>query len=241
MKNLLLAKTFAVLDAVSGADGELPFRELAARLEIPSPTLSRIVSDLIEQGMIEKRGRGRLVPACGMLRLGQRAYRNSPLCRAAAPLLRDRAAKLEVGAAFSAFQQDELVLLCRIGEPAPGADAVSPEFLPWRSGSALVILASRGDRKNAEEWMQKVIDRGRFGLSRELELFRNRFDEAAAHGYLLMREVGREFSVTFPVGHGENCHAVEFFGAAPERRNFDKLTLECSLLASRLGALVRQE
>ena len=107
MKNLLLAKTFAVLDAISGADGEILFRDLAARLEIPPPTLSRIVADLLEQGMIEKRGRGRLVPACGMLRLGQRAYRNSPLCRAAAPLLRDRAAKLEVGAAFFAFQQDE--------------------------------------------------------------------------------------------------------------------------------------
>ena len=86
-----------------------------------------------------------------------------------------------------------------------------------------------------------MIDRGRFGLSRELELFCSRFDEAAARGYLLMREVGREFSVTFPVGHGKNCHAVEFFGDAPEQRNFDRLTLECSLLASRLGALVRQE
>ena len=241
MKNLLLAKSFAVLDAISGADGEIRFRDLAARLEIPPPTLSRIVSDLLEQGMIEKRGRGRLVPACGMLRLGQRARRNSPLCRAAAPLLRERAAKLEVGAAFFAFEHDELVLLCRTGEPAPGADAMSPDFLPWRAGPALVIHASRGDRRAAEEWAQTVIDRGRFGLSRELELFRSRFDEAAAHGYLLMREVGREFSVTFPVGRGVNCHAVEFFGDAPEQRNFDRLTLECSLLASRLGALVRRE
>lgn len=240
MKNLLLAKTFAVADAVAGANGEISFAELSEKLAIPGPTLSRITADLVEAGMIEKHGRSIFRPSFGMVRIGQQALRSSPLRRQVEPPLRERAAMLEVNGIFAVMHRDELIFLCRTDGANLYSAPVSSDYAPWRSGLALVILAARGDRTAGEEWLKRVINRERYNPRRELETFRRRFDEAVGHGYLLLREVGRRWSVCFPVGRGNDYHAVGFFGDAPERRNFDRLTFECSLLASRLASLFRE-
>ena len=52
MKNLLLHKVQLVLDTVA-ASGTIAINELAEKLDIPLPTMSRLLSDMTEMKLLE--------------------------------------------------------------------------------------------------------------------------------------------------------------------------------------------
>jgi len=62
MKNLLLVKMQAVLETLA-AEGTVSLNTLSERLNIPLPTLSRLVSDMVEMKLVEKIDYYRIAPA----------------------------------------------------------------------------------------------------------------------------------------------------------------------------------
>ena len=65
MKNLLLHKVRLVLETLA-AHGTVSLNELSTRLNIPLPTLSRLISDMAEMKLVEKIDYYRIAPAAGL-------------------------------------------------------------------------------------------------------------------------------------------------------------------------------
>ena len=93
MKNLLLVKVKAVLEAIAAAPQPTALNELAKSLNLPLPTLSRITADLVEMGLVDKIDYHHLAPGLGMLRLGECARQNIPLIQQVVPLCQRFAAQ----------------------------------------------------------------------------------------------------------------------------------------------------
>ena len=92
----VVERTFAVLDALSGTDGEIRLGELAVRTALPKSTLSRILATLTDLDVVARGA------ADGSYRLGPRARLlagpgsfEEVLVRAARPELRRLVADLD--------------------------------------------------------------------------------------------------------------------------------------------------
>ena len=66
MKNQLLGKVQTVLETLICAKKPLSIKELSDQLAMPLPTVSRLCSDLVEMGLIEKTDYHHLVPGISL-------------------------------------------------------------------------------------------------------------------------------------------------------------------------------
>lgn len=225
MKNLLLHKTVRILERIVSAPEPPSLKELAAELDLHPATVSRVASDLVEAGFVEKFGYRRFAPAPGLIRLGGAAAVRSPLARVALPLLRERTAKLGVGGFLGGWQQEQFFYLYR--SEGTHVSAASP----WRSGLAAILWAKQLSWHAAETRFRTLFPDKSDAL---LAVFRRDFDAAGKQGYLIRRE-GRSFwSIGFPLEYGEAHYAVALCGKSAVNCNFDRMLFECSLLASRI-------
>lgn len=236
MKSRVLANSVAVLKAIAGAPAPFPLKELAGRCGLNSSTLSRIVADLAEAGLIEKHGYYAAVSAPGLIALGERARRHSPLAGKLSQILPGHLRTIGADGAFGAVADGELVLLFR-GDSAAGEIFRMPEHIPlWRSNIAVVVLAMTRPWETARELVRCSLaaDAGSPRGEAELRRFADCFHEVAAKGYLIRREPGRRWSVTSPVEIRGAVYGLTLFGTATAEVNLDRMLLECSRLCSRL-------
>ena len=147
MKNLLLEKTFRVLELAASAEKPVSLKQLSEATAIPPSTLSRIAADLVEAGYLSRSGPRRFEPAPGLILLGQNALYNSPLPHVANPLIRSRAESLGVNGALAGMQNGQLVYLYRSDLYGPDQINGMPcRVPPGRSYIALAILVMENGR-----------------------------------------------------------------------------------------------
>ena len=232
MKNKLIGKTLQVLEFVSSSPEPASMKAVAAEFGLAAGTLSRIISDLCEYGLIEKFGYHHVRPSLGMIRLGQDAMMNSSLPRIVPPLIRSHAEALEAKGAFAGVHRLKLVYLYNSGNTVPGALGL-PYWEPvLRSRMAAAIL---GTAYTADE-LDTLIGSG-LGIASDhpdMVFFHDNCRQVRANGYIAHREQGRGWSVNFPVVCNNKVYGVALSGKDTELHSLDRMIFETSLLASRL-------
>ena len=231
MKNKLTGKTFQVLELIASSPEPLSLKKISGDTAIAPATLSRIISDLCEYGMIEKFGYHQVRPSLGMIRLGQDALTNFSLPRIVTPLLRSHAEALEADGAFAGVHQFKVVHIFNTQR----AGGNSPYWEPLlRSRLAAVIF---GVDYTASE-VERLLN-GRFPAdkhARDIEFFISNCRAVRKNGYIADREFGRGWSVTFPVPCNFRNYGVSIFGKNADNCNLDRMIFETSRLASRLAS-----
>ena len=231
MKNKLTGKTFQVLELIASSPEPLSIKKIAADTAMAPATLSRIISDLCEYGMIEKFGYHQVRPSLGMIRLGQDALTNFSLPRIVTPLLRSHAEAVDADGAFAGIHQFKVVHIFNTQR----AGAASPYWEPLlRSRLAAVILGVEYDEESVEKMLRSRFSPER--NARDLEFFFSNCRAVRETGYIAHREFGRGWSVTFPVLCNHRHYGVSIFGKNAENCNLDRMIFETSRLASRLAS-----
>lgn len=234
MKNKLVGKTLQVLEFVSSSPEPSPLKTVASELGLSAGTLSRIVSDLCEYGLIEKFGYHHVRPSLGMIRLGQDAMKNFSLPRIVPPLIRSQAEALEAHGAFAGVHRMKLVYLYNSSEKGAVSGALGLPF--WepvlRSRLAAVILGSEFDDDELARQLRDILKVP--ADHPDMVTFSAYCRQVRENGYIAHREQGRGWSVNFPVVCNPRVYGVTLFGQDTERCNLERMIFETSLLASRL-------
>ena len=231
MKNKLTGKLFQVLEMVASSPEPLSIRKIAKEAAISSATLSRIISDLCEYGMIEKFGYHQVRPSLGMIRIGQDALTNFSLPRIVTPLLRSHAAAVEADGAFAGIHQLKVVHI--FNTQRAGGAANLPYWEPLlRSRLAAVVLGVEYDDAVLEKRLRERFPAP--GNDRDIDFFLSNCRTVRDNGYIAHREFGRGWSVNFPVPCNRRNYGVALFGKNAENCNLDRMIFETSRLASRL-------
>lgn len=240
MKNKLLAKTLQVLEVIAASPEPRSLKSISSELGVAPGTLSRIVADLCEYGLIEKFGYHQVRPSLGMIRLGQDAMTNFSLPRIVPPLIRSHATAAEAHGAFAGVHNWKLVYLYNSGgrgERAPENSLGLPYWEPiLRSRLAAAILGTR----HREDELKALLDQ-RFTTAAELtyaDFFLENCRQVRKNGYIAYREFGRGWSVNFPVMCNDHTYGVSLFGQDAEHCNLERMIFETSLLASRLTSVL---
>ena len=233
MKNKLLGKTLNVLEVIASSPEPRTLKSISAELGMTTGTLSRIIADLCEYGLVEKFGYHRVRPSLGMIRLGQDAMTNFSLPRIVPPLIRSHAESAEAHGSFAGVHNWKLVYLYNSGEKKLEPSLGLPYWEPvLRSRLAAAILGTQYD-----EAMLKQLMAQHFASESELEhadFFLKNCRQVRQNGYIAYREFGRGWSVNFPVWCNAHVYGVALFGQDAEHCNLERMIFETSLLASRL-------
>lgn len=237
MKNKLLAKTLQVLEVIAASPEPRSLKSISSELGVAPGTLSRIVADLCEYGIIEKFGYHQVRPSLGMIRLGQDAMTNFSLPRIVPPLIRSHAAAAEAQGSFAGVHNWKLVYLYNSSGSRSEKIHDNSLGLPYwepilRSRLAAAILGVRH-----EEDELKMLLYQRFASASELsaaDFFLENCRQVRHNGYIAYRELGRGWSVNFPVWCNSHAYGVSLFGLDAEHCNLERMIFETSLLASRL-------
>ena len=231
MKNKLTGKTFQVLELIASSPEPLSIKKIAADTAMAPATLSRIVSDLCEYGMIEKFGYHQVRPSLGMIRLGQDALTNFSLPRIVTPLLRSHTEAVEADGAFAGVHQFKVVHIFNTQR----AGGSLPYWEPLlRSRLAAVVIGVEYDESAAEKLLKARFSPEQH--ARDIEFFLSNCRAVRENGYIAHREFGRGWSVTFPVSCNFRNYGVSIFGKNAENCNLDRMIFETSRLASRLAS-----
>ncbi len=236
MKNKLLDKTLQVLEVIASSPEPRSLKSISSGLGLSPGTLSRIVADLCEYGLIEKFGYHQVRPSLGMIRLGQDAMTNFSLPRIVPPLIRSHAEAAEANGSFAGMHNWKLVYLYNSGGRG-GQSSEQLLGLPYwepvlRSRLAAVILGAQHDEVELKELLKQ-----RFFLesdSPQVDFFMENCRQVRQNGYVAHREFGRGWSVNFPVWCNAHVYGVSLFGQDAEHCNLERMIFETSLLASRL-------
>lgn len=236
MKNKLLDKTLQVLEVIASSPEPRSLKSISSDLGLAPGTLSRIVSDLCEYGLIEKFGYHQVRPSLGMIRLGQDAMTNFSLPRIVPPLIRSHAETAEASGSFAGMHNWKLVYLYNsAGRGVQNSE--QPLGLPYwepvlRSRLAAAILGTQHEEADLKELLKR-----RFcfkNASPNTDFFLENCRQVRQNGYIAHREFGRGWSVNFPVWCNAHVYGVSLFGQDAEHCNLERMIFETSLLASRL-------
>jgi IclR family acetate operon transcriptional repressor len=99
-------KAVRVLEALSRASEPLALAALAARTELPKPTLHRLLASLAAHDLVEQQSEGRYALGVGLVRLGLGALGSDPFVRVA---------RVELERAVRAFGETFFLVAARAG------------------------------------------------------------------------------------------------------------------------------
>lgn len=237
MKNKLLDKTLQVLELIASSPEPRSLKSISSDLKLAPGTLSRIVADLCEYGLIEKFGYHQVRPSLGMIRLGQDAMTNFSLPRIVPPLIRSHAETAEANGSFAGMHNWKLVYLYNSSGGRGAQNSEQVLGLPYwepvlRSRLAAVILGTQHEEALLKELLQRRFPLG--SESHHVDFFLENCRQVRQNGYIAHREFGRGWSVNFPVWCNAHVYGVSLFGQDAEHCNLERMIFETSLLASRL-------
>jgi len=113
-----LIKGLEVLEALSEQD-EAGLTELAAKLELPSPTLFRLLATLVDQGYARKSQNSRYRLTLKTWEIGARVAGRMPLRAVARPFLEQLAAATAETVHLSVREGDGIVIVDKVDSPHP--------------------------------------------------------------------------------------------------------------------------
>lgn len=232
MKNLLLNKVKWILEEVTCSPEPLSLQQLAESSGIPVPTVSRISSDLVEMGLLEKVGYHHFAPGPGLVSLGEIAKNNNQLLKKTEPLIRNFAGSVNMNSLLCGFYNGRIFQLFSSGNVE-----VSPH-LPWRTGSAIMLLAAAkiGKEKALEYFISEYPDAD----GAEKLIFEREFDNAALKRNLFRINSMRHWSISLPFFCNDICYTLCFYGPAPSDRTQERFSFDCSILISKIKSAIQE-
>ena len=229
MKNRLLAKSGAVMEAVCAADAPLSVRELSELLKLPVPTLSRLCRDLAELGWLEKTDYHHFAPGLAMIRFGSLSKRLSPLAASAAPQIEALSRETGLNGQLAGCDGKHFFRLCSFALKASDAQIYR------RSGADVALLFASGlDAEAAKNAIlathPNLSEVDRNAIDRE-------FDALRTQEYLLRVGTMRHWYITVPFRHGDFGFAATFYGQGNADQSPERICGEVTLLTARIRAL----
>lgn len=109
----MLAKVMAVLHAFTAEDHGLGFAELQRRTGLPKATLHRVAGDLVEAGLLERRGREYILGG-HLFELGMLASLERTLIEVATPFLEDLYERTHENVHLGVREGAEVVYVARV-------------------------------------------------------------------------------------------------------------------------------
>ncbi|MBE6392253.1 MAG: winged helix-turn-helix transcriptional regulator [Lentisphaerae bacterium] len=232
MKNLLLVKMQAVLETLA-AEGTVSLNTLSERLNIPLPTLSRLVSDMVEMKLVEKIDYYRIAPASGLIRMGECARKHSYLVQTAAPILQEFAEKMKMNLLFGAFDNRTMFRLFEYG------NAAASSRIFWETGLALVLMERAGC---SECECSEFFRSSNPGYSETDLLIFEREMEYVKHNHNLLRtNTMRQWGCSQGMIYRDLVCGFCFYGLAPENCSRDRFDLDCTMLLSKITSALKEE
>lgn len=229
MKNRLLAKSGAVMEAVCSADAPLSVRELSELLKLPVPTLSRLCRDLAELGWLEKTDYHHFAPGLAMIRFGSLSKRLSPLAAAAAPQIEALSRESGLNGQLAGCDGKHFFRLCSFALKA------SDVQIYRRSGADLALLFAAGlDAETAKNAILTAhpalseVDRN--AIDREFEALRTQ-------DLLLRVGMMRHWYITVPFRHGGFGFAATFYGQGRADQSPERMCGKVAVLTARIRTL----
>ena len=231
MKTRLLNKVQLVLETVSRY-GSLTINELAEKFNIPLPTMSRLISDMAEMKLVEKIDYYRVVPASGLIRLGECARKHSYLVQQISPILERHAEKVQMNVLLAGFDEDIMFPLYHRGAAEESSSMI------WKSGLALVLMAQAKlspevCRELFVENMPEISDTELMILNRELESIQT-------DRMLFRSNTMRNWSCSYGFKYHKLVCGFCFYGQAPDYSR-ERFILDCSRVLSRITAIFKAE
>ena len=232
MKNLLLAKMQSVLETLA-AEGAVSLNTLSERLNIPLPTLSRLVSDMAEMKLVEKIDYYRIAPASGLIRLGESARNHSHLVQTAAPILQEFAEKMKMNLLFGALDNHTMFRLFECG------NAASPSNIFWETGLALVLMDRAGFSDSACSEFFRSRNPGYSDT--DLLIFEREMGYVRHNHNLFRTNTMRQWGCSRGMIYRELVCGFCFYGLVPENCSRDRFDLDCTMLLSRIMSALNEE
>ena len=118
-ENNYLSRLLGVLDAVVDADPAPTAMEVGERLGIPQSTAFRLLTDLVDRGLLQRSETGELVPGPHLLHLGLRALGRWENGRELESLTVGLAARIPESVSAGLLVGDEIVLVARQEPDSP--------------------------------------------------------------------------------------------------------------------------
>lgn len=226
MKSSLLAKAGAVIEAVCSIDHPVAIKELTSILGMPLPTVSRLCSDLVEIGLLEKTDYHHLIPGITLIRFGHQAQDLSPLISTLRQPVNDFAALSGLNAAVYGFDRGSFFHIYSRHAANPVQDALR------YTGAFLVLLAASG---LAVEKVQDIVLKKYPDMPvTERVICDREFSVVQKQKTLTRVAPGRKWMISMPfIYDGIPC-SLSFYGQGREDRTVEAEFFEMSKVLSRI-------
>ena len=232
MKNLLLAKMQMVLEILA-LSGRVSINELSEKLNIPLPTLSRLLSDMCEMKLIEKINYYQVAPAAGMIRFGECARKNSFLVQNATPILKRYADNVQMYFCLAAFDNNTMFDLYTSGGSEYSTNLI------WDTGLALVLMECAG---LSESECTELFRNSTPGCSNtDLMIFEREMDSVRQSRYVFRTNTMRRWSCAYSFVYRDLVCGFCIYGQAPENRSREKFVLDCARVLSHITSALDKE
>lgn len=229
MKNQLLGKVQSVLETLSGSQKPLSIKELSAQLSLPLPTLSRLCSDLIEMGLIEKTDYHHLVPGISLIRYGNMAAEISPLLNISGAMIRDYVWKNGLNALLYGYDKGNFF---KIFDCAKQYSESRKAF--WQTGAFQVLLAASG--KNLQDALEEIGKIFSGVTVEEMLIIEREYEKLLKEKILVRSGINRHYAVTIPFRYREIYCAASFYGHISKENSPDKVYFESLRIVNRIRA-----
>ena len=206
---------------------------MSCELDIPLPTLSRLISDMVEMDLLEKVDHYRVAPAPGLIRLGECAKSHSPHYRYMVPEIRKFSEKMQMNAELAGMKEENMFSFF-------SASLYRNHVMtPWESGLKPVLLIMSGtpmerclqlfsQENPGASAMDRVI------LERELESVRN-------EKKLFRTNTMRQWCWASAFCSRNMWFGLCFYGSAAENCSRERFDIECSMLTGRIMSALNEE
>jgi hypothetical protein len=232
MKNLLLQKFHQVLEIVA-VNGVRTLSELSAELDIPLPTLSRLISDMTEMNLLEKIDHYRVAPAPGLIRLGECAKMHSRNYQLMVPEIRKFSEKMQMNTVLAGMENEIMFNLFSNSLPR------NHVLTPWENGLKPVLLTMSG--VPAERCLQ-LFSEAHPGISfTERMILERELESVAREKKIFRTNTVRQWSWASAFVSRRMWLGICFYGNAVENCSRERFDIECSMLTSRIMSAINEE
>ncbi len=226
MKNKLLGKVGAVLDMICANSGAITLKELSEKLALPVPTLSRLCSDMVELGWLEKINYHHFVPGEAMLRFGTNAQRLYPYAASADSLIWEYCLRSGLNGMLYGYAKDAFFRVCSC------ALRSSDQNIMRRSGAFLALMSING---MSREKAKQVINYFYPDASEvELNNMDRELDVLQQQNLLVRAGAMRQWYITVPFAGKYAGYALTFYGSGPEKSNIETVCAEVTAISAKI-------
>lgn len=232
MKNLLLQKFHQVLETVA-VKGIRTLSELSGELDIPLPTLSRLISDMVEMNLLEKVDHYRVAPAPGLIRLGECAKSHSPHYQYMVPEIRKFSEKMQMNVELAGMKEENMFSFYSGSLPR------NHIMTPWESGLKPVLLIMSG--VPMERCLQLFSVEIPGVSATEHVILERELESVRSEKKLFRTNTMRQWSWVSAFCSRDMWFGLCFYGSSAENCSRERFDIECSMLTGHIMSALNEE